>query len=85
MLTLPAVSTPSMHTKEPSTEWQGQDFQEFVPQTFDGQMVRSPHCSVHHYTADTSIEGGFFVVWPRLRPIQPVLQHILNRRFNVSY
>jgi PAB-dependent poly(A)-specific ribonuclease subunit 3 len=32
-----------MHTKEPSTEWQGQDFQEFVPQTFDGQMVRSQH------------------------------------------
>lgn len=34
------MSTPSLHTKEPSTEWQGQDFQEFVPQTFDGQMVR---------------------------------------------
>lgn len=44
MLTFSAVSTPSLHTKEPSTEWQGQDFQEFVPQTFDGQMVSSRPC-----------------------------------------
>jgi hypothetical protein len=41
MLTIQAVSTPSLHTKEPSTEWQAQDFQEFVPQTFEGQMVRT--------------------------------------------
>jgi hypothetical protein len=39
LLTVLAVSTPSLHTKEPSNEWQSQDFQEFVPQTFDGQMV----------------------------------------------
>lgn len=44
-LTLVAVSTPSLHTKEPSTEWQAQDFQEFVPQAFDGQMVC--HCPLH--------------------------------------
>jgi len=34
-----AVSTPSLHTKEPVTEWHPQEFQEFVPQAFDGQMV----------------------------------------------
>ncbi|KAF2799597.1 PAB-dependent poly(A)-specific ribonuclease subunit PAN3 [Melanomma pulvis-pyrius CBS 109.77] len=34
-----AVSTPSLHTKEPATEWHPQEFQEFVPQTFEGQMV----------------------------------------------
>ncbi|KAF2849111.1 PAB-dependent poly(A)-specific ribonuclease subunit PAN3 [Plenodomus tracheiphilus IPT5] len=33
-----AVSTPHMHTKEPAIEWHAQDFQEFVPQSFEGQM-----------------------------------------------
>jgi len=33
-----AVSTPHMHTKEPAIEWHGHDFQEFVPQSFEGQM-----------------------------------------------
>ncbi|OCL10176.1 PAB-dependent poly(A)-specific ribonuclease subunit PAN3 [Glonium stellatum] len=33
------TNTPSLHTKEPSVEWAPQDFPEFVPQSFDGQMV----------------------------------------------
>ena len=34
-----AVSTPSLHTKEPVPEWHPQEFQEFVPQGFGGEMV----------------------------------------------
>ncbi|KAF2194855.1 PABP-dependent poly(A) nuclease 3 [Zopfia rhizophila CBS 207.26] len=33
------ASTPSLHTKEPALEWHPQEFQEFVPQTFESQMV----------------------------------------------
>ncbi|KAF2259909.1 hypothetical protein CC78DRAFT_536747 [Lojkania enalia] len=33
------TSTPSLHTKEPALDWHQQDYQEFVPQTFDSQMV----------------------------------------------
>ncbi|KAF2197786.1 PAB-dependent poly(A)-specific ribonuclease subunit PAN3 [Delitschia confertaspora ATCC 74209] len=33
------ASTPSLHTKEPALDWHQQEFQEFIPQTFDGQMV----------------------------------------------
>ncbi|PSN74838.1 PAB-dependent poly(A)-specific ribonuclease subunit PAN3 [Corynespora cassiicola Philippines] len=33
------TSTPSLHTKEPAIEWHPQEFQEFVPQGFEGQMV----------------------------------------------
>lgn len=40
MLIHSAVSTPHLHTKEPAIEWHAQDFQEFVPQSFEGQMVR---------------------------------------------
>jgi hypothetical protein len=30
-----------VHAKEPAIDWHSQDFQEFVPQSFDGQqMVR---------------------------------------------
>jgi hypothetical protein len=39
MLTVPAVSTPSLHNKEPILDW-APDFQEFVPETFGGPMVR---------------------------------------------
>jgi len=40
MLISLAVSTPHLHTKEPAIDWHAQDFQEFVPQSFEGQMVR---------------------------------------------
>ncbi|KAF2466335.1 uncharacterized protein BDR25DRAFT_237318 [Lindgomyces ingoldianus] len=33
------ASTPSLHTKEPALEWHQQEFQEFVPQTYESQMV----------------------------------------------
>ncbi|KAH7401250.1 PABP-dependent poly(A) nuclease 3 [Pyrenochaeta sp. MPI-SDFR-AT-0127] len=33
------VSTPQLHNKEPAIDWHAQDFQEFVPQTFESQMV----------------------------------------------
>jgi PAB-dependent poly(A)-specific ribonuclease subunit 3 len=41
MLISSAATTPHMHTKEPAIDWHSQDFQEFVPQSFEGQqMVR---------------------------------------------
>jgi hypothetical protein len=41
MLIISAVTTPRVHAKEPAIDWHSQDFQEFVPQSFDGQqMVR---------------------------------------------
>jgi PAB-dependent poly(A)-specific ribonuclease subunit 3 len=41
MLIISAVTTPHMHAKEPAIDWHSQDFQEFVPQSFEGQqMVR---------------------------------------------
>ncbi|ORY16491.1 PAB-dependent poly(A)-specific ribonuclease subunit PAN3 [Clohesyomyces aquaticus] len=47
------VSTPSLHTKEPVIDWHHQDFPEFVPQNYDGQMV-DPNApgSVLNYQAD---------------------------------
>ncbi|KAL6707533.1 PAB-dependent poly(A)-specific ribonuclease subunit 3 [Coniothyrium glycines] len=36
-----AVTTPQLQTKEPALNWHGQDFTEFVPGGFDGQMVDS--------------------------------------------
>ncbi|KAF1998454.1 PAB-dependent poly(A)-specific ribonuclease subunit PAN3 [Amniculicola lignicola CBS 123094] len=38
-LTGAAVSTPSLQTKEPALEWHPQEFQEFVPQGYEGQLV----------------------------------------------
>ncbi|KAF2641951.1 PABP-dependent poly(A) nuclease 3 [Massarina eburnea CBS 473.64] len=35
------ASTPSLQPKEPAPEWHPQEFQEFVPQTFETQMVDS--------------------------------------------
>lgn len=41
MLIMSAVTTPRVHAKEPAIDWHSQDFQEFVPQSFEGQqMVR---------------------------------------------
>ena len=41
MLITSAVTTPHMHAKEPAIDWHTQDFQEFVPQSFENQqMVR---------------------------------------------
>jgi hypothetical protein len=41
MLITSVVTTPHMHAKEPATDWHSQDFQEFVPQSFENQqMVR---------------------------------------------
>jgi len=45
-----------MHTKEPAIEWHGHDFQEFVPQSFEGQMVRQ--------------HSPFLLLMPRLTPMQ---------------
>ncbi|KAF2749573.1 hypothetical protein M011DRAFT_457016 [Sporormia fimetaria CBS 119925] len=36
-----ASSTPSQHTKEPKLDWHSQEFHDFVPQGFEGQMVDS--------------------------------------------
>lgn len=35
-----ATSTPGAHGKEATLDWHSQDFQEFVPQNFEGQLVR---------------------------------------------
>lgn len=41
MLIVSAVTTPHMHAKEPAIDWNSHDFQDFVPQSFEGQqMVR---------------------------------------------
>lgn len=63
MLTPPAVSTPSLHTKEPSTEWQAQDFQEFVPQAFEGQLV-----CLHQHVAQHVAAAIPWRHYPTLRP-----------------
>lgn len=74
------MSTPSLHTKEPSTEWQAQDFQEFVPQTFDGQMVRSTYDLVCRLCHRLTSPGRCSVV---VRSVQRILFH--NRRLSTDY
>jgi len=40
MLIIAAVSTPSLHNKEPALDWHASDYREFVPaETFGGPMV----------------------------------------------
>lgn len=42
------TTTPSLHVKEPVTEWAPQEFPEFVPQSFDAQLV-DPSVSTLNY------------------------------------
>ncbi|KAF1844162.1 uncharacterized protein K460DRAFT_408463 [Cucurbitaria berberidis CBS 394.84] len=48
------VSTPQLHAKEPAIEWPAQDFQEFVPQVFDSQMV-DPNVGYDPFNTSTNI------------------------------
>ncbi|KAF1947491.1 hypothetical protein EJ02DRAFT_91414 [Clathrospora elynae] len=50
-----AVTTPHMHAKEPAPmEWHTSDFQEFVPQSFEGQMA-DPSVGYDPFSTSTSI------------------------------
>lgn len=54
------VTTPRVHTKEPAIDWHSQDFQEFVPQSFDGQQMVDPNLGYDPFSTPTSIStlGG---------------------------
>ncbi|KNG45647.1 pab-dependent poly -specific ribonuclease subunit pan3 [Stemphylium lycopersici] len=49
------VTTPHMHTKEPAIDWHSQDFQEFVPQSFEGQQMVDPNLGYDPFSTPTSI------------------------------
>ncbi|EUC41013.1 hypothetical protein COCMIDRAFT_107319 [Bipolaris oryzae ATCC 44560] len=54
------VTTPRVHAKEPAIDWHSQDFQEFVPQSFDGQQMVDPNLGYDPFSTPTSIStlGG---------------------------
>jgi PAB-dependent poly(A)-specific ribonuclease subunit 3 len=49
------VTTPRAHAKEPAIDWHSQDFQEFVPQSFDGQQMVDPNLGYDPFSTPTSI------------------------------
>ncbi|KAF1835825.1 hypothetical protein BDW02DRAFT_567586 [Decorospora gaudefroyi] len=49
------VTTPHMHAKEPVVDWHTQDFQEFVPQSFEGQQMVDPHVGYDPFSTSTTI------------------------------
>ncbi|KAL1800979.1 hypothetical protein ACET3X_001321 [Alternaria dauci] len=49
------VTTPHMHTKEPAIDWHSQDFQEFVPQSFEGQQMVDSNLGYDPFSTPSSI------------------------------
>lgn len=73
MLISSAVSTPQLHNKEPAVDWHAQDFQEFVPQTFESQMVcadvsYSPNVHCNSQAKHRSIPAALLAMTPSIHP-----------------
>ncbi|RYO17752.1 PAB-dependent poly(A)-specific ribonuclease subunit [Alternaria tenuissima] len=49
------VTTPHMHAKEPAIDWHSQDFQEFVPQSFEGQQMVESNLGYDPFSTPSSI------------------------------
>ncbi|KAI4697017.1 PAB-dependent poly(A)-specific ribonuclease subunit 3 [Alternaria hordeiaustralica] len=50
-----AVTTPHMHAKEPAIDWNSHDFQDFVPQSFEGQQMVDPNVGYDPFSTPSSI------------------------------
>ncbi|EOA85261.1 uncharacterized protein SETTUDRAFT_20779 [Exserohilum turcica Et28A] len=49
------VTTPRVHAKEPAIDWHSQDFQEFVPQSFEGQQMVDPNLGYDPFSTPTNM------------------------------